>query len=94
MWINCVMKKLIMTIVVLLSFNAMAYEFDGYDYTTGTNVTINVDGFPESGEDVEIYRYGYGYSYGEVDTTSGDNVTIYEYDDGRFHDVEIDDYDE
>lgn len=87
------MKSLIILLLLLTPFTAIAW--DGYDYDKGTFVEIDKGNLVREGEDIQIYDYGTG-EYKDVEVQSitgsgsGAEVEVYDNDTGEYRTFDMD----
>lgn len=69
-----------------------SYAWDGYDYSTGSYISVETydHGGTGSGE-VEYFDYQTGtYRYGYLDMYSGGSGSLYDYETGEVREVQMD----
>lgn len=88
------MKKVIISLLVILLLPSFSHAWDGYDYETGNYVEIDKGNLVREGEEIEYYDYESGeYRYGEVQdiqsSGSGAEVEVYDYESGEYRTFEM-----
>ena len=88
------MKKIIISLSIMLLMPTLVLAWDGYDYEKGNYVEIDKGNLVREGEEIEYYDYESGeYRYGEVqdieNSGSGAEIEVYDYESGEYRTFEM-----